>query len=119
MDVNEIKKKLLTTESPAIKNYMNNFMENAPRYSRFNKFIETHNLTDEYSVRDLSRWHMILTASCAQGRSDFAKEHNLDFNKTKMTVPEFFELVKGHYGGDVIERLEAKMKAAEKLKSTK
>ena len=119
MDIQELKTKVLNSESPLLENYMTNFIKSTAKYNRFNKFIETHNLTDEYSVRDLSRWHMILTASCAQGRSDFAKEHNLDFNKTKMTVPEFFELVKGHYGGDIIERLEAKMRAAEKLKSTK
>lgn len=71
---------------------IDNNLKMSPKYIRFNKFIKTHNLTDEYSVRDLSRWHMILTSSCVQGISDFAKEHNLDFDKTKMTVPKFFEL---------------------------
>ena len=88
-------------------------IEIIPDYRRINNFIKTHNLTDKYPVKELERWHMVLTSSCRKGRSDFAEAHNLNIEEDMLTIPEFFELVKGSWGSNVIELVEAYMRDAE------
>ena len=100
----QMPKSIKTGESP---------IKMIPDYKRINKFIETHNLTDKYPVKDLERWHMLLTSSCHKGRADFAQSHNLNINEDMLTIPEFFELVKGSWGSNVIELVEAYMRDAE------
>lgn len=78
---------------------------------RLEAFAKTHNLVDKYPIKELSRWHMILTNSCASGREAFAQKHNLDLKDGMLTIPEFIELVKEDWGSEDIKNLEHLMKA--------
>ena len=81
---------------------------------RINKFIETHNLTDKYPAKDLWRWHTLLTASCAQGKSNFFRDHGYDLENSEATLPEFFEAVSKEHGGEVIDYIRKRMEEREK-----
>lgn len=82
--------------------------------SKINDFVNTHNMTDKYSARELSRWHMLMTFSCPQGRYQFAKKMNIDVNNDYFTVPEFFALCKGELGEEIVKIIEYKMIEKEK-----
>ena len=56
------------------------------------------------SVKELYRWHGILTGSCEYGRSLFQSEHGLS-DDDELTLNEFVKLTKSSYGGDIIARL--------------
>lgn len=84
---------------------------------RIDTFIKTHNLTDKYPAKELSRWHMILTHSCPVGRHLYAKKVNVDVDKEMFTVPEFFEFCKDEFGHEIIEKLEIRMRAMEGQKA--
>lgn len=88
-----------------------------PNIRRLKNFVNEHNLTDKYPVKDLERWHMLLTSSCTKGRKEFAESHNLDMQKDELTIPEFFEMVKGCYATDIIEIVEELMKEKEKTQN--
>lgn len=74
-----------------------------PSNSRIQEFVETHNLTDKYPVKDLYRWHMLLTASCYTGRKELLNDMGVDLEKDEATVPEFFDAVKGKHGTIIID----------------
>lgn len=68
--------------------------------------FKKHFATDKaYPVKDFYEWHHILTGSCEMGRTQFAKDHDVDLDG-EMTVAEFIALTKNAYGGEVIQRLE-------------
>lgn len=64
------------------------------------EFAEKKTMT----VKELYRWHGILTGSCEYGRSLFQSEHGLK-DADELTLEQFVSLTKGSYGGDVIARL--------------
>ena len=72
---------------------------------RIAAFLECHNFTDKYPVRDLYEWHHKLTGGCEAGRQSFARDHEIDIDNDEMTVREFVELTKNAYGGEIIERI--------------
>ena len=80
---------------------------------RLNKFIETHNLTDKYSAKELYRWHTLLTLSCQNGKNKFFEEHGYDLDKDEATLPEFFDAVANEYGGEIIQYIKQKMEKKE------
>ena len=119
MDLNESKKliKEVVDSTFAIRGDENSnssdkefIIIDVPKKDRLKKFIETHNMTDKYSVKELSRWHMLLTQSCTQGRKKFAEQHNLDIEHDYLTVPEFLRLVEGYHGAEIMNRLKYKIK---------
>ena len=67
-----------------------------------NKFPD---YTKKYKASDFYQWHNYLTGSCEMGREVFAKEHNINIGKDKMTVQEFIELTENQYGGEIIKEL--------------
>lgn len=77
-----------------------------PEESRISAFIAAH--PDEnvkYACRDLWEWHHRLTGSCETGRNSFAKNHGIDIDNSAFTVPEFYELCKNDYGGNIIAKM--------------
>lgn len=86
-------------------------IKKASKRSRLEAFADSHNMTDRYPIKELSRWHMLITKSCSSGREAFAKRHNLDLENGTLTVPEFIELVKRDWGAQEIEQLEHYLKA--------
>lgn len=86
-------------------------LKNASKRRRLMAFADSHNMTDRYPIKELSRWHMLMTKSCATGREAFAQRHNLDLEKGTLTVPEFIELVRKDFGATEIAQLEHLMKA--------
>jgi hypothetical protein len=94
-----------------------NGMTTLPSNKKINKFIETHNLTDKYSAKELYRWHMLLTSSCYGGRDKFFEEHGYDLDKDEATLPEFFDAVANEYGGEIIEIVRKKMEEKENKKN--
>lgn len=86
-------------------------LKNATKRRRLMAFADSHNMTDRYPIKELSRWHMLMTKSCATGREAFAQRHNLDLNNGTLTVPEFIELVRKDFGATEIAQLEHLMKA--------
>lgn len=78
-------------------------------------FIKAYPTIDtEAEHSDLYRWHNTLTGSCALGRDQFAKDHNLDTEKGTMTVKEFINLTHNAYGSDAIRLLEKAYKEDKK-----
>jgi hypothetical protein len=63
--------------------------------------------TKHYPVRYFSDWHGRLTGSCKLGRIDFAKAHSLDLDKDKISLNEFFDLVRSSYGAEKIKQVES------------
>ena len=57
------------------------------------------------SNAELYKWHNVLTGSCEFGRKKFARQHDIDIKKGRMTVREFVELTKDAFGGKVIKQL--------------
>lgn len=55
---------------------------------------------------DFFSWHHRLTGSCEQGRREFAKQHDIDIDRDKMTPEEFFALTRDSYGGSIIRQTE-------------
>lgn len=55
---------------------------------------------------DFFSWHHRLTGSCEQGRREFAREHDVDIDRDKMTPEEFFALTRDSYGGSIIRQTE-------------
>ena len=107
------KSKVVNIDPEVLKKY-NEFIKSTAFETKINDFVNTHNMTDKYSARELSRWHMILTMSCPSGRYQFAKKMNIDVNNDYFTVPEFFELCKGELGEEIIKIIEYKMIEKEK-----
>ena len=77
--------------------------------------MSQHNIEDSYPIKELARWHTILTGSCPQGISDFAQKNNIDVENGTMTVLEFIEIAKGNFGSKTIERLEDFIKEGKNL----
>ncbi|MBE6234739.1 MAG: hypothetical protein E7112_00720 [Bacteroidales bacterium] len=96
-----------------MKNIQDIMMQKATKRSRLEAFANSHNMTDRYPIKELSRWHMLMTKSCASGREAFAQRKGLDLENGTLTVPEFIELVKRDWGSEEIEKLEHLMKARE------
>lgn len=94
-----------------MENIQDIMMQKATKRSRLEAFANSHNMTDRYPIKELSRWHMLITKSCSSGREAFAKRHNLDLENGTLTVPEFIELVKQDWGAQEIEQLEHYLKA--------
>lgn len=53
----------------------------------------------------LYKWHNTLTGSCAFGRDEFAKRHNIDVENGSMSVAEFIRLTENDYGSTKIKQL--------------
>ncbi len=77
--------------------------DDMPEEERIEKFVESHDLHERYPNRDFFSWHHRLTGSCLQGRTSFARDHEIDLDGS-MTTKEFLELTKDSYGGDIIRR---------------
>jgi hypothetical protein len=60
---------------------------------------------------------MLLTSSCTKGRKEFVESHKLNMEKDELTIPEFFEMVKGSYATDIIEIVEELMEEKAKLEN--
>ena len=74
------------------------------------EFKKQFNVTDRYPVRRFYDWHNKLTGSCEMGRKAFADSHGIDIDNDFMTVPEFIEVTRDSYGGEVIKQLEESYK---------
>ena len=81
-----------------------------PEEERIDAFLEEHKPGVEYPCRDLYEWHHRLTGSCEMGRKQFAKDHGIDIDKDKMTVERFIELTRNAYGGEIIRKVEERIK---------
>jgi len=75
---------------------------------RKQKFLELFRYSEEYPAKEFFIWHGLLTGSCEAGRLRFIKDHGFDLEKDMMTVGEFFDLVKGEYGWDIIKDVRKK-----------
>lgn len=80
-----------------------------PEEEHINAFLEAHPDNGPYLNRDLFQWHNKLTGSCLAGRNAFVENHGIDLEGSS-TLAEFIEMTKDTYGGDVIRRLEERMK---------
>lgn len=77
---------------------------------RIDAFLAEHKPGVEYPCRDLYEWHHSLTGSCEMGRKQFAKDHGIDIDKDRMTIERFCELTRDQYGGEIIRKIELKIK---------
>ena len=87
--------------------------DDMPEEERINAFLAEHKPGVEYPCRDLYEWHHRLTGSCEMGRKRFAKNHGIDIDRDKMTVKRFIELTKDEYGGEIIRKVEDRIKEAD------
>lgn len=86
---------------------------------RVELFMLTHNLTDKYHVKDLYRWHTLLTKSCTNGKDIFAKKMGLNMETDEVTLPEFFEGVSKEHGHEIMADIYKKMKEKEEKEKEK
>ena len=94
------------TIKQAIKDLEEKIMKNIDTEEVIEKFINKFtDYTKKYKASDFYQWHNYLTGSCEMGREVFAKEHNINIGKDKMTVQEFIELTENQYGGEIIKEL--------------
>ena len=85
--------------------------EDMPEDDRIQAFLEAHpDKTAKVPARDLWVWHNRLTGSCELGRNQFARDRGIDIDNDSFTPVEFCEMCRDHYGGDVIRRLEDRLK---------
>lgn len=98
------------------KGTMNKIIQQKSLDFRIRKFLEGKNLEDRYAIKELSRWHTLMTLSCPTGKKEFAEKHNLDIENGTLTIPEFIELVKGEFGSKTIARLEELIKDEDNFK---
>ena len=82
---------------------------------RVEEFIRMHNLTDKYPIKELYRWHALLTSSCVNGRDLFVKKLGLNLETDEVTLPEFFEGVSKEHGGEIMMEIYEKMKKREEF----
>lgn len=75
-----------------------------PVEERIKAFREEFKPNTIYSNRLFYDWHNKLTGSCEMGRTQFAKEHEVDLD-SGMTVEAFIKLTENAYGGHVIQML--------------
>ena len=87
---------------------------NMPIEQRIVKFKEHFTGKDKYPALEFFEWHGKLTGSCEMGRKSFARDHEIDLDKDKITVAEFIDLTKDSYGGEVIRQTEAAIKSTER-----
>jgi len=80
-------------------------LQHEPIESRIERF-----LSNEFPMRvdELSRWHNILTGSCAFGRAEFIKAKGLNDGQ-ELTLLEFCEIARGEYGGEIIKQVEGRL----------
>lgn len=86
---------------------------------RFNLFVDKFPELDvPYNAIDIFMYHHVLTGSCAKGRIDFLKTHEIT-QETTGTIREFFELLKIDYsrGSTCINKL-LKIYGERKTRST-
>lgn len=96
----------------------NGFLDNTEK-DRVELFMLTHNLTDKYHVKDLYRWHTLLTKSCTNGKDIFAKKMGLNMETDEVTLPEFFEGVSKEHGHEIMADIYKKMKEKEEKEKEK
>ena len=84
-----------------------------PVEERIKVFCEEFKPNTVYSNRLFYDWHNKLTGSCEMGRSQFAKEHDVDLD-SGMTVEEFIKLTENAFGGEIIKMLKSYYCAEEK-----
>lgn len=88
---------------------------------RFNLFVDKFpELDTPYKAVDVFAYHHIITGSCAKGRIDFLKQHNITQNTTG-TIREFFKLLETNYsrGHSCIPKLLKIYGERNKLRSNK
>ena len=95
---------------------MNKIIQQKSLDFRIRKFLEGKNLEDRYAIKELSRWHTLMTLSCPTGKKEFAEKHNLDIENGTLTIPEFIELVKDEFGSKAIARLQELIKDEDNFK---
>ena len=94
------------TIKQAIADAENKHFENIDVEERIAEFHKVFpDKSKKYSNKLFYDWHTKLTGSCTLGKDNFVSNKGIDLNG-KMTVVEFIELTKNHYGGDVIHKLE-------------
>lgn len=99
------------TIKEALRDLEEKIMKNIDTEEVISRFKEEFtDYTKKYKASDFYQWHNYLTGSCEMGRKVFAKEHNINIGKDKMTVQEFIELTKNSYGGEIIKELEEAIK---------
>ena len=82
------------------------YEQNRPLADRIADFMAKYPTLDTKAKHsDLYMWHNILTGSCAFGRQEWAKAHNLSRESGEMTISKFIEMTLNAYGGDVIRQL--------------
>lgn len=59
---------------------------------------------NKLSGHDLYKIHGMLTGSCAFGRDNFVKTHNIDLDRM-YSLKEFVEITGSDYGGQTVKRL--------------
>ena len=64
----------------------------------------------KYPAKSFYEWHHKLTGSCEFGRNAFVKNHGIDIESGMYTVEEFIEYTKNDYGGDIILKIEERLK---------
>ena len=82
----------------------NKIMQNLDIDEKIQIVIGEYEHGKRYSTRDFYKLHNFLTGSCEMGRSQFAKDHNIDLDG-EMTMDEFIDLTEEAYGGCVIKQL--------------
>jgi hypothetical protein len=72
--------------------------------ARISEFKKKFKPGHSYPGTEFYTWHNLLTGSCKMGRDEFIRSKGIDIN-AMYTPEQFFDIVKGAYGWNVISRL--------------
>lgn len=96
------------TAKEALRDAQAKYEHNKPIKERIEDFMDIYpSLDSTVQNSDLYIWHNVLTGSCAFGRQQFAKRHEIDINNGSMSVKEFIILTQNSYRGEIIKQLYA------------
>ena len=93
------------TLKDAFRDAIKKAMDNMPIDRKIEMFRKEFPSNDaKYPASAFFEWHATLTGSCEMGRRSFMENKGLTMEMS-FTVPEFVELVKNSYGGDIVSRI--------------
>ena len=93
------------TLKDAVRDAENKALEGMPTEVRIDRFVaEFPTLTEQHTGKMFYDWHHILTGSCAMGRNEFCKAHNVQMD-AMYSVGYFLSLVADSYGKDIIKQV--------------
>ena len=99
------------TIKKAMEDLQNKIFEDMDTEEAIDMFLkEFSDLNKKYPAKDFYIWHNRLTGSCEMGRNSFVANGGYDIENDTFTVQEFINITKNAFGGDVIRRLEEKLK---------